>query len=223
MSIDRSAPVDELIEALLGSEARRWIKTLPAERQAWLERCGPRDALPEWLIDAERDLTARGVEILDFAEVNLPAGIRERTVGAVGDSIYVMAAARLLPDASPLRERLLPLLEEVWRALNDSDHTSVLLALPEIAGLAGQARQMLDGLYRPPGVGRRPGSGFNDEAFVDEYLRRRSAGERPETLKADIAERMAGGGSPTSKAKRLERAVSARLKSLPSSPMKRRD
>ena len=96
MSIDRSAPVNEQIEALLGAEARRWTKTLPAERQAWLERCGPRDALPEWLIDVERDLTARGVEILDFAEASLPPGIRERTMGAVGDSIYVMAAARLM-------------------------------------------------------------------------------------------------------------------------------
>lgn len=157
MSIDRSAPVNEQIEALLGGEARRWTKTLPAERQAWLERCGPRDALPEWLIDAERDLTARGVEILDFAEGSLPPGIRERTMGAVGDSIYVMAAARLNPGASTVRDQVLPLLDNLWGALNDNDHLAALLILPMISGLAGQARQMLDNLPRAAPPGRKPG------------------------------------------------------------------
>lgn len=157
MSIERSAPLDEQLEALLGSEARRWTKTLPPKRQAWLERCGPRNALPEWLLDPERDLTARGVEILDFAEVNLPAGIRERTMGAVGDSIYVMAAARLIPRASTFRDQVLPLLEQLWGALKDNDHWAALLTLSPISGLAGQARQMLDSMPRAAPPGRKSG------------------------------------------------------------------
>lgn len=157
MSIDRSATIDEQVKALLGTDARRWTRTLSAEHQAWLERCGPRKALPEWLIDAEQDLTARGVEILDFAEVNLPAGIRERTMGAVGDSIYVMAAARLIPAASAFRDEALPLLDHLWGALNDKDHLAALLTLPLISGLAGQARQMLDSLPRAEPQGRKPG------------------------------------------------------------------
>ncbi len=157
MSIERSAPLDEQLEALLGSEARRWTKTLPPKRQAWLERCGPRNALPEWLLDPERDLTARGVEILDFAEVNLPAGIRERTMAAVGDSIYVMAAARLIPRASTFRDQVLPLLEQLWGALKDNDHWAALLTLSPISGLAGQARQMLDSMPRAAPPGRKSG------------------------------------------------------------------
>lgn len=179
MSIDRFAPVDEQIEALLGSEARRWTKTLPAERQAWLERCGPRNALPEWLIDAERDLTARGVEIIDFAECGLAAGIRERTMGAVGDSIYVMAAARLIPDASTYRDQVLPLLDDLWGALNENDHLGALLTLPLISGLAGQARQMLDSLPRPAPAGRKPGPSEVGAAYdqaVADIIRRVDGG-----------------------------------------------
>lgn len=179
MSIDRCAPVDEQIEALLSTEARRWAKTLPAERQAWLDRSGPRNALPEWLIDVERDLTPRGVEILDFAEVNLSAEIRERTMGAVGDSIYVMAAARLIPGASTFRDQALYLLDQLWGALNDNDHLAALLSLPLISGLAGQARQMLDTLPRAAPPGRKPGPSEVGTAYneaVADIIRRVDVG-----------------------------------------------
>lgn len=195
MSIDRTAPVDEQIEALLGSAARRWTKTLPADHQAWLERCGPRNALPEWLIDAERDLTARGVEILDFAEVNLPARIRERTMGAVGDSIYVMAAARLIPGASTFRGQVLPLLDQLWGALNDNDHLAALLTLPLISGLAGQARQMLDSLPRAAPPGRKPGpsevGAAYDEAVADIILRVDGGTEKQADVISEWAARLA--------------------------------
>lgn len=225
MTLDKSAPLRDQVDALVGAGARRWTRDLPPELQEWLERLGPREHLPEWLLDLGPggDFLPMADQIATFARAHLPARIRESTLGAMGDSIYVMAAARLLPDAESLRERLLPLLDQVWAALNDNDHVSVLLVLPQIAGLAGQGRQMLDGVDRPAAVGRRPGSGFDDQVFVDEYLRRRADGETPETLKADIAQRMLGGGAPESKAKRLERAVRARKVSLPSSPMKRRD
>lgn len=191
MSIDRSAPVNGQIEALLGSEARRWIKTLPAERQAWLERCGPRNALPEWLIDTERNLTLRGVEILDFAEVNLPAGIRERTMGAVGDSIFIMAAARLIPGATTFRDQALPLMDQLWGALNDNDHIAALLTLPMISGLAGQARQMLDSLPRPALRGRKLGPSKVGAAYdeaVSDIIRRIDGGIEKQ---ADVIEEWA--------------------------------
>lgn len=209
------------VEDLLGAEARRWIKTLPTEVNAELERLGPRRALPEWLLDAGPggDFLPLAAQITAYAQENLRSDVREKTMGTMGDSMFVIAAARLLPGAEPLREQLMPLLDRVWAALHDKDHTLVLLALPEIAAIAGKAHQMLDGALRPADVGRRPGSGFDDEPFVDEYLRR-IRNERPEPLKADISQRMPGGGSPESKRKRLERGVSARKNSLPSSPMK---
>ena len=194
MSLDRAAPVDGQIESLLGSEARRWTKTLPAERQAWLERCGPRNALPEWLIDAERDLTARGVEIIDFAECGLAAGIRERTMGAVGDSIYVMAAARLIPGASTVRDQVLPLLDDLWNALNDNDHLAAALILPMIAGLAGQARQMLHNLPRAAPPGRKPGpsevGAAYDAAVVDIIRRVDGATEKQADVISEWAARL---------------------------------
>ena len=160
MTLDRSAPLDEQVEALLGTEARRWIKTLPSDRQEWLERCGPRQALPEWLLDMgpDGDFIPIADQIATFADSQLPAGIKERVKGAMGDSMYVVAAARLIPSARHLHDRLLPLLDNVWGALNDNDHTAVLLALPEIAGLAGQGRQMLDGIARPGVPGPKSGS-----------------------------------------------------------------
>lgn len=221
MTLNRAARIDELVEALLGTEARRWIKNLPPEEQGWLAHCGPRQALPEWLLDMRRggDFIPLADQISAFADIHLPADLRESTKGAMGDSMYVIAAARLIPSAARLRDQLLPLLDHIWGALNDNDHRAVFLALPTIAGLAGQARQMLESVDRPADRGRKRGSGFNDDEFVDEYRRRHAEGERPETLKHDIALRMPGGGTLDSKKKRLERRVNRR-NSLPSSPMK---
>lgn len=41
----------------------------------------------------------------------------------MGDSMYVIAAARLIPSAPRLRDQLLPLLDNIWGALKDNDHT----------------------------------------------------------------------------------------------------
>jgi len=51
MTLNRAVRTDELVEALLGTESRRWIKNLPPEEQGWLAHCDPRQALPEWLLD----------------------------------------------------------------------------------------------------------------------------------------------------------------------------
>jgi len=103
------------------------------------------------------DFMPIAAQIAYFADSQLPAGIRERVKGAMGDSIYVAAAARLIHSAQPLRDRLLPLLDNVWGALNDNDHLAVLLVLPEVSGLAGQARQMLESVHRRADPGRKKG------------------------------------------------------------------
>lgn len=173
MTFDKSASLRDQVDALVGAGARRWTRDLPPEQQEWLERLGPREHLPEWLLSLGPggDVLPMADQIAAFARARLPAGIRESTIGAMGDSIYVMAAARLLPDAESLRECLLPLLDQVWGALNDNDHVSVLLVLPKIAGLAGQGRQMLDGVVRPAAVGRKSGpseiGAAYDEAVAD--------------------------------------------------------
>lgn|GEM_PF-2338849 len=159
MTFNRSAPLNEQVVSLLGTEARRWIKTLPSDRQEWLKGCGPREALPEWLLDMRPggDFIPIADQISSFADAHLPAGISRVMKGAMGDSMYVIAAARLIPSAQPLRDQLLPLLGNVWGALNDNDHLAALLALPAILGLAGQARQMLDSVDRPAVRGRKEG------------------------------------------------------------------
>lgn len=203
MSLDRSVPIDEQIKALLGAEARRWTKTLRAEHQAWLARLGPRQAFPEWMLDLSPggDFTPLADQISAFAGTHLPPGLRERVFGAMGDSIYVMAAGRLLPAGRSLADALAPLLEEIWGALNENDHTSVLLALPAIAGLAGQARQMLadvDLPNEPPG--RPEGSGIvmhERASIVDEARRRVAEGVDRSAAINDLAPRLLAPHLPT--------------------------
>lgn len=193
MTLDRSAPIDDQVEALLGTEARRWVKTLPSDRQKWLERCGPRQALPEWLLDMGPggDFMPIADQIVTFADSQLPAGISERVKGAMGESMYVVSAARLLTCARPMRDRLLTLLDNVWGALNDNDHMAVLLTLPEISGLAGQARQMLEDVDRPADRGRKAGptpTGVAYDNAVAEIIRRVDHGDERQ---ADVINELA--------------------------------
>jgi len=194
VTFDRSAPLNEQVDALLGTEARRWIKTLPPERQEWLERLGPQLAFPEWLIDMGPggDFIPLADQIAAFAEAHLPPGIQEGIRGAMGDSIYVMAASRLLPAGRPLRDRLFPLLDEVWGALNDNDHLAAALVLPAIAALGGQARQMLDDFPRSAGPGSNSGPTYIGRAYVEaiaEVIRRVDTGERER--QADVINELA--------------------------------
>ena len=188
------------------------------ETRAWWSASGPEALRPLWLLSPNRDLIPRADEIIQFADAHLTGNVRDKMKGAMGESMFVVAAARLLPAAEPFRDRLRPTLDLIWKALNRNDIESALLALSELTGLNARAYQMLDDVPQPPADGRPHGSGFDDQEFVEEHLDRTAKRERPEAIKVDISQRMPGGGTPESKGKRLERAVKAYRNSLPSSP-----
>jgi hypothetical protein len=88
LTFDRGAPLKEQVDALFGTEARRWIKTLPPERQGWLEHFGPQQAFPEWLIEMGPggDFSPLADQIAAFAEAHLPPEIQKRISEAYADN-----------------------------------------------------------------------------------------------------------------------------------------